>query len=126
MRTILSAALLLMLAGCQTSSRPAAPIDNSPEPRIHTYREVDGRALSAYVFVPARHGGRERTSAAGGFFNSLLGGRVTLPVGHSPNEPYERLDLAVQHACALANAMKQSRHIRQAQGGDRPVVREKQ
>ena len=64
--------------------------------------------------------------AAGGFSNSLSGGRVTLPVGHSPNEPYERLDLALQHACALANAMKQSLHIRQAQAGDRPVVRGKQ
>jgi acetyl esterase len=63
MKTLLSTALLLMLAGCQASSQPPAPADSAPEPQIHTYREVDGRALSAYVFVPARHGGRERTSA---------------------------------------------------------------
>lgn len=63
MKILSAIVLLLLLAGCQASFPPAASTGTPPEPQVHTYREVDGRALGAHVFAPAQHGGRERTSA---------------------------------------------------------------
>lgn len=54
------------------------------------------------------------------------GVRGPSPVGHAPDEPYERFDLAVQDARALADAVEQPLDVGRAQGGDRPVVREEQ
>ncbi len=52
MRAILAVALLLVL-GYAAASSATAQITASQQPRAYTYREVDGHALGAHVFVPA-------------------------------------------------------------------------
>lgn len=55
--------LVLILAGCQTHSFPPSRTELPQQPRTHTYREIEGQALSAYVFPPAVHSASEQTSA---------------------------------------------------------------
>lgn len=42
----------LIMFGNLVIASPASPIDTEEQPTEHTYREIDGRALKAYVFAP--------------------------------------------------------------------------
>lgn len=64
MKTLQVIAWILILAGCQAASKPALRLDPShDEPGTYTYREVDGQALSAYVFSQPAPRGHKQTSA---------------------------------------------------------------
>ena len=53
----------LLLAACRSSTPPPAQSASPSEPVVHTYREVDGQALRAYVFPPAASHTKERAAA---------------------------------------------------------------
>lgn len=60
---LLAVCFAILLAACRSASLPPAQSASPSEPLVHTYREVDGQALRAYVFLPAASRPGERTSA---------------------------------------------------------------
>jgi acetyl esterase len=52
MRAVFFAFSSLALAGSLASGQPASPAPTERQPTEFTYREVDGRALKAYLFAP--------------------------------------------------------------------------
>lgn len=56
MRTLLLIYLSLTLTACGATSKSLSQDVGPAEPSAQTYREVDGRALQAHVFSPARRG----------------------------------------------------------------------
>ena len=52
MTRLFAPVLILVLAGCQNASRTSSGSEASEGPELHTYREVGGLELHAYVFSP--------------------------------------------------------------------------
>jgi acetyl esterase/lipase len=62
-RTRHTAAIFLALAGILTARPQPGPGDAAQQPRVHVYREVDGRKLEAHVFLPPGEGTGKPTAA---------------------------------------------------------------
>lgn len=64
MKTLFFTGLTLVLAACTSTSAPRDPTTTPSEPVAHTYREVGGQALQAYVFAPAVGGPGQEPAGA--------------------------------------------------------------
>lgn len=60
---LLGPLLIVFLAGCQDVSRDSGRSGASPSPELHSYREVNGTELRAYVFRPDSGTESPRSSA---------------------------------------------------------------